>query len=114
MMKLVQIKQLLNLKEVSKERTDYDFTHVFASDLMSDALAMISEGEKTIFLTGLCHEQSLRTAEMLDVPIIIYVRDKQPNDLLIEKAQLLHIAIYQTNLTMFEACGRLYEMGLRS
>mgnify|MGYP000306587218 CR=1 FL=1 len=77
-MKLAQIKAELQAEAVQMNDPhilEQDFKHVFASDLMSDALAMIHEGEHVLFLTGLANVQTLRTAEMLDIPVIIYVRN---------------------------------------
>lgn len=116
-MKLSQIKAELQAEVVQMNDPhilEQDFKHVFASDLMSDALAMIHEGEHVLFLTGLTNVQSLRTAEMLDIPVIIYVRNKQPDESMMEMANELGISIFNTHLTMFEACGILYGMGLRA
>lgn len=94
---------------------DREYSYVFAADLMSDALAMVnSDCKHTLLVTGLQNAQSLRTAEMLDIDTIIYVRDKHltPEDQ--ELAREMEINVFCTNKTMYEACGILYELGLRS
>ena len=49
----------------------------FSSDLMSDALALLkNETEDILFITGLANVQSLRTAEVLDIETILFVRGK--------------------------------------
>lgn len=49
----------------------------FATDLMSDALALLkNETEDVLFLTGLSNVQSLRTAEVLDLDTVLFVRGK--------------------------------------
>ncbi|MFI3283462.1 MAG: hypothetical protein R3Y57_00115 [Erysipelotrichaceae bacterium] len=89
-----------------------EYQYVFASDLMSDALAMIQEHpETTVLLTGLCNAQSLRSAEMLDVDLVIYVRGKKLQEVDFTD---FSINIYGTDLTMFEACGKLYQLGLKA
>lgn len=94
---------------------DSEYSYVFAADLMSDALAMVnSDCKQTLLVTGLQNAQSLRTAEMLDIDTIIYVRNKHltPEDLAL--AQEMKINVFCSSKTMYEACGILYELGLRS
>ena len=94
---------------------DHEYHYVFAADLMSDALAMVnSDCTKTLLVTGLQNAQSLRTAEMLDIDTIIYVRGKHltPEDIALAKE--MEINAFSTPKTMYEACGILYELGLRS
>ncbi|MBQ9048659.1 MAG: hypothetical protein IJ120_12255 [Solobacterium sp.] len=91
-----------------------DYTCAFASDLMSDALAMIQDSpESTVLITGLCNSQVLRTAEMLDIEMIIFVRGKVLGDEALRVADEMGFNIFTTKLTMYEACGQLYEAGLR-
>ena len=86
----------------------------FATDLMSDALALLkNETEDVLFLTGLSNVQSLRTAEVLDLDTVLFVRGKPIDYHIIEAAKDLHINIFQTNQTMFEVCGQLYRQGMR-
>ncbi len=114
-MKLRQVSEILNACEIlihDDSVLDRELSQGFSSDLMSDALAMIDEGESTLFLTGLVNNQTLRTAEMLDIDIIIFVRDKVPDEDMIEMAKSLSINILSTSYTMYESCGRLYQGGL--
>ena len=83
----------------------------FASDMMSDVLAYVQED--TLLLTGLVNSQSIRTAEMLDLPCVVFVRGKNPHRDAVERARELDIVALSTQYTMFEACGRLFAAGLR-
>lgn len=112
-MKLAQIKEALETKTIYEWKNDLELKHVFASDLMSDALAMIEDGESTLFLTGLANMQSLRTAEMLDIHTVIFVRDKQPTEAMITTAKELNLNLYTTQLTMYQSCGLLFQGGLK-
>ena len=86
-----------------------DYKKGFSSDLMSDALALLkNETEEVLFITGLANVQSLRTAEVLDI-----VRGKPLDMTIVDMAKNLHINLFQTDETMFEACGKLYEAGMR-
>ena len=114
-MKLNQVKDILNAQEVliiDEKVLDKDLFYGFSSDLMSDALALIDDTQEILFLTGLVNQQTLRTAEMLDIEVIIFVRNKIPSDELIEMARKLNINMLSTAYTMYEACGRLYHGGL--
>ncbi|MBE6107435.1 MAG: hypothetical protein E7192_02190 [Erysipelotrichaceae bacterium] len=99
----------------NEELLDKEYQFVFAADLMSDALAMINANtDSTILLTGLANAQSLRTAEMLDISMIIYVRGKQLSETDLELAKEMEFNLFSTNLTMFECSGVLYQMGMKA
>lgn len=86
----------------------------FSTDLMSDALALLkNEIDDVLFITGLANVQSLRTAEVLDLETILFVRGKPLDMNIVDIAKDLHINLFQTDETMFEACGKLYEKGMR-
>ncbi len=83
---------------------------VCGSDMMSDVLAFVKD--QSVLLTGLVNPQVVRTAEMMDMLCIVFVRGKRPSEEMIKLAQQKDMAILTTELTMFTACGRLYEAGL--
>lgn len=115
-MKAKEIADILNaapLTEWTDEIMNKDYTNVFATDLMSDALALIqNDEESTVLLTGLCNNQTLRTAEMLDVRFIVFVRGKYLQDNDLEMAKNMGLNCIATDFTMYDACGRLYQKGL--
>lgn len=80
------------------------------SDLMSDVLAFIKSG--SLLLTGLTNPQAVRTAEIVDVKAICFVRGKSPSQETIRLAEAKSMPLLVTRLPMFEACGRLYKSGL--
>ena len=91
-----------------------DYSCAFATDLMSDALAMIQDSpETTVLITGLANAQTLRTAEMLDISLILLVRGKTLSDDILELARENGVSIFSTKHTMYSACGCLYAHGLR-
>ncbi|MCL2697381.1 MAG: DRTGG domain-containing protein [Oscillospiraceae bacterium] len=81
------------------------------SDMMSDVLAFVKD--QAVLLTGLLNPQVVRTAEMMDIICIVFVRGKKPDDSVVKLAAEKNIAILSTSSRMFEACGILYEGGLR-
>ncbi len=92
------------------EEADRPIRFVFASDMMSDVLAYVQED--TLLLTGLVNSQSIRTAEMLDLPCVVFVRGKNPHRDAIERAKELGMPALSTQYTMYESCGRLYAAGV--
>jgi hypothetical protein len=87
-----------------------EYDTAFACDLMSDCLALIDK--KCLLITGLLNVQSLRTAEILDIDCIIFVRGKKPNHDLIVLATERNITLISTHLSMYETSGILYSNGL--
>jgi len=83
----------------------------FGSDLMSDVLALVDDN--TLLITGLNNQQVIRTAEMLDLKGILFVRDKILCEDVINLAVEKRIIIMTTPHTLFTASGLLYDQGLR-
>ena len=81
------------------------------SDMMSDVLAFVKD--QPVLLTGLCNPQVIRTAEMMDIVCIVFVRGKMPDPSMIGLAEERGIALLSCGQRMFTACGLLYENGLR-
>lgn len=90
---------------------DHEVHTACGSDMMSDVLAFVKD--QSVLLTGLCNPQTIRTAEMMDIVCIVFVRGKKPDQTLVEMADERDIAILTTGHRMFSACGLLYESGLR-
>jgi hypothetical protein len=82
------------------------------ADLMSDVMAFVKD--RVLLLTGLVNPQVIRTAELLDIHCIIFVRGKSPSRDMIDMAEESDIILGGTKLPMFLACGRLYEAGLKA
>ena len=87
--------------------------HVYSacgSDMMSDVLAYVKD--QAVLLTGLVNTQVVRTAEMMDMRCIVFVRSKQPTPEIVELAEESGIVLLATPKRMYEACGILYSNGL--
>ena len=112
-----EVIDILNAKEIYLDDPNIyqkNYDKCFYTDLMSDALALLkNETEDILFITGLANVQSLRTAEVLDIETILFVRGKPLDMSIVDMAKNLHINLFQTDETMFEACGKLYEAGMR-
>ena len=110
-MKINEIKELLCAEVLcGEEFLDNEASHACGSDLMSDVLAYVKE--KTVLLTGLTNMQVIRTAEMADLSVIIFVRGKRPNQDLVTLAMENNMVLMMTTETMYTASGKLYFNGL--
>jgi predicted transcriptional regulator len=95
-----------------EESLELDFDEVCAADLMSDVLAFAAAGG--ILLTGLRNVQSVITSHVAEVRAVVYVRGKRPDDEAVKLAKQKGIPLLSSPLSMYEACGRLYQRGLKS
>lgn len=99
--------RILNLNE---QVDKVDIKSAFGSDMMSDVLAYVND--QGLLLTGLVNTQVVRTAEMMDIPCIIFVRGKTPEANIIELATSKNIVLLSTQDRMYSACGKLFKKGL--
>ena len=81
------------------------------SDMMSDVLAYVKD--QAVLLTGLVNIQTVRTADMMDMVCIVFVRGKSPDADMIALAERRGMVLLKTAHRMFTACGLLWENGLR-
>ena len=76
-MKISQIAQILEGTFVTgEELSDREVYSACGSDMMSDVLAYVKD--QGVLITGLCNPQVIRTAEMMDMLCIVFVRGKTP------------------------------------
>ena len=111
-MKIQDIVTLLDAEIICGEVNELE-TEVHSacgSDMMSDVLAYVKD--QAVLLTGLVNSQVIRTAEMLDMVCVVFVRSKRPTLEMIEIAQESGLVLLATKKRMYEACGTLYVNGL--
>lgn len=112
-MEIRQIRDLLSAELiVGEESLSKDVHSACGSDMMSDVLAYVKD--QAVLLTGLVNAQVIRTAQMMDMICIVFVRSKRPSDDMIALAQEAGITLMSTSKRMYEACGLLYTAGLGS
>lgn len=110
-MKISDIARLLDTDVMcGEEYMDVEIRTACGSDLMSDVLAFVKD--HAVLLTGLTNPHVVRTAEMLDVACIVFVRGKRPSSDIIDMAIDRGICIMSTRHTLYVACGILYQHGL--
>ena len=110
-MKISTIKELLDAEVLCcEELLDSEVHSACGSDMMSDVLAFVKE--QAVLLTGLVNPQVVRTAEMMDMRCIVFVRGKNPDEMILSLAKQKDIVVLASKERMFTACGLLYANGL--
>ena len=110
-MKLSEVKEILNAEVLTGEEfLDKEADSAFGCDLMSDVLAFVKSN--VILLTGLINPQVIRTAEMMDIETIVFVRGKKPDDAMVGMAKMKDIVVMATDYPLYIASGKLYSAGL--
>lgn len=106
------IKEILECDVLTNiDNLNKDVHTACGSDMMSDVLAFVKD--QSILLTGLVNSQVIRTADMMDMLCVVFVRGKKPDEDMIKLANERNIILMSTGLRMFTACGLLWENGLR-
>ena len=110
-MKISKLQELLEAEVLCcEENTDKHVYSACGCDLMSDVLAYVKD--QAVLLTGLVNSQVIRTAVMMDMLCIVFVRSKEPTEEMIKLARESGIVILTTEKRLYEACGLLYSGGL--
>lgn len=111
-MKLSEIKDILEAEVVvGQHLLDRTVFAGGAADIMEDILAAVANG--AVLLTGLTTEKVIRTAKIVGVGAVVFVRGKKPDNKTIDLARTYDLPVFLTRYTMFVAIGRLYINGLR-
>lgn len=110
-MTVADIVKILDAQVVTgKDLESIEVRTACGSDMMSDVLAFVKD--QSVLLTGLVNPQVVRTAEMMDMHCIIFVRGKEPDENMIAMAREMNIVLLKSRYRMFTACGLLYSNGL--
>lgn len=110
-MTIAELKRLLDAELLTAGALDVEITAASASDLLSDVLAFTPPG--ALLLTGLVTHQAVRTAELVDAAAVCFVAGMRPQPPTVALAESMEMPLLATTQPMFDACGRLYEAGLR-
>ena len=106
------IKELLGAEVLcGGENLDREIHSACGSDMMSDVLAYVKD--QAVLMTGLVNAQVIRTAEMMDMHCVVFVRSKKPSPDMLELAEESGMVILTSPKRMYEACGILYSNGLK-
>ena len=110
-MQLSQIRDILKARVLcGEDHLDREVFSACGSDFMSDVLAFVKN--QALLLTGLVNPQVVRTADMVEMKCIVFVRGKVPDQSILALAQDRGIVVMTTQLRMYTACGLLFTHGL--
>ncbi len=112
-MQMKRVAELLGAAVMcGEDRLDGEVHSACGSDMMSDVLAYVKD--QAVLLTGLVNSQVVRTAVMMDMRCIVFVRNKIPSEEMLRLAEESGLVVMKTAKRMYEACGVLYADGLRA
>ncbi|MBE6811129.1 MAG: hypothetical protein E7521_08795 [Ruminococcaceae bacterium] len=110
-MKISEMQKLLDARVLCcEENIEHEVHSACGCDLMSDVLAFVKD--QAVLLTGLVNPQVIRTAEMMDMICVVFVRSKVPTQEMIYLARESGIVLMVSDKRLYEACGLLYTNGL--
>lgn len=89
-----------------------EITQAFASDLMSDVLTI--GDHNPVLITGLSNIQTIRTAEMADIRVIVLARGKKASPDMILLAEENNMILIETPYSVFKTSGILYQNGIQA
>ena len=110
-MKVRDIIDILKCEVLNEGSLNEEVKTACGSDMMSDVLAFVKD--QSVLLTGLMNPQVVRTAEMMDMHCIVFVRGKPVNQQVLDLAEMKDMTVLSSPYRMFTACGLLFENGLR-
>jgi hypothetical protein len=85
-----------------------EIERIIVSELMSDVLTE-DDGGNIILVTGLCTEQAIRTASMVDALAVVITTGKKITAALLKIAKDSEISVFATHLRNYEVCKLLAE-----
>jgi len=86
-------------------------TEAFASDLISDVLRI--ENCHPMLITGLCSIQTINTAGMANIKVIVIARGKNASPEMKALAEENFITIIETPYSVFKTSGLLFQHGIK-
>lgn len=110
-MKIEELGLILNAKILTSGHVYSVVDKIYVSDLMSDVLTYGKDAQ--LLVTSLTNQQTIRTVEMVEIPVVCYTNGKLPGKDTIELANRKKITILITELSTFQVTGKLFDAGLQ-
>ncbi len=112
-MTLKEVKEILNAEVISGDHDlEKEIRCAFAAELLSDVLALAQEG--ALLITGFTNSQVVYAADLANLCAVVFIKGKRPSDETKRLADHKKMPLLTTSFMMFEACGILYEYGLKT
>mgnify|MGYP000338043887 CR=1 FL=1 len=93
-MKVKDIVEILKCQVLNEANMEEEVKTACGSDMMSDVLAYVKD--QAVLVTGLNNPQVVRTADMMDMICIVFVRGKKPDGAILQLAVDRGIAVLAT------------------
>ena len=110
-MNVNDVMRLLDAKLIcGEENLETEVHEACGSDMMSDVLAYVKD--QAVLLTGLVNIQTVRTADMMDMVCIVFVRGKQRQTLrryLVDSFDIIHFA-YLPSVVLLKALHEIDQL----
>lgn len=108
-MKVKDIAEKLDLEVLGGVKgLDNEITGAYTSDLLSDVMGNILDGN--VWITLQTHKNVMAVASLREASAVILVRKYQPEPDMLEKANEEDIPILATDMGAFEISGKLYQL----
>lgn len=112
-MTLKEVKEILNADVISGDHDlGKEIKCAFAAELLSDVLALAQEG--ALLITGFTNSQVVYAADLANLCAVVFTKGKRPSEETKRLADQKKMPLLTTSFMMFEACGLLYEYGLKT
>jgi len=108
-MKVSELEKKLGLKPLNAVY-EKDIDGVFISDMVSDIVA--GAKPNNLLFTIQTHKNLIATANLVDISAIVFVRNKQPLQDVVELADRAEITLFTTDLDAWKLAIKLHEMGV--
>ncbi len=108
-MKVCDLVEKLNLKVFcGQQGIDNEVSGAYTSDLLSDVMGNVDEGE--VWITLQTHKNIMAIASLKEVAAIILVKGYKPEKAAVDQSNEEGIPILGTDRETFEMSGALYEL----
>ncbi|MBN2510088.1 MAG: hypothetical protein JXB03_07420 [Spirochaetales bacterium] len=110
-MKIAEVVSILDARVIyGHDKLEREVFCACGADLMSDVMAFVKDD--VVLLTGLNNIQVIRTADIMDISVIVFVRGKMPSGEMIALAAQKDMILLSTANSLFISSGKLYKAGL--
>ena len=108
-MKVSDLVKELNLTVFCGEAgLDAEISGGYTSDLLSDVMGHIDEG--MLWITMQTHQNMLAVASLKDAAAVLIVNGASPDEETLDKGKEENVPLLGTQLSAFEATGKIYHL----
>lgn len=109
-MRISEVVEKTGLESLNRWDDD-ELTGVYISDMVSDIITGAASGD--LLLTLQTHKNLIAAANLVDVGIVVFARDKRPSDDVLELADKADIPLFASPDDTWTCARKLYELGMR-